>query len=74
MIKKISLRQIFLGYYMYNAVGSEFYISSRGREFDHTFVEIDHELFSVVILLLPPIQEGVLPVMYRKVWLTAYIV
>ena len=43
---------------MYNAVGSESYISSRGPEFDHTFVEIDHELFSVVILLLPPIQEG----------------
>ena len=24
----------------------------------HSFVEIDHEIFSTVILTLPPIQEG----------------
>ena len=28
----------------------------------HTFVEIDHELFSTIILLLPLIQEGLLSV------------
>ena len=28
----------------------------------HTFVEIDHEIFSMVILLLPLIQEGFLSV------------
>ena len=29
---------------------------------DHTFVEIDHEIFSTVILSLPLIQEGQLSV------------
>ena len=32
----------------------------RGRQ--HSFVEIDHEIFSVVILSLPLIQEGQLSV------------
>ena len=32
----------------------------RGRE--HSFVEIDHEIFSTVILSLPLIQEGQLSV------------
>ena len=32
----------------------------RGRQ--HSFVEIDHEIFSKVILSLPLIQEGQLPV------------
>ena len=34
--------------------------SSRGRQ--HSFVEIDHEIFSTVILSLPLIQEGQLSV------------
>ena len=33
---------------------------SRGRQ--HSFVEIDHEIFSMVILSLPLIQEGQLSV------------
>ena len=41
----------------------------------HTFVEIDHEIFSMVILLLPLIQEGLVSVtresMCMKYWLTA---
>ena len=41
----------------------------------HTFVEIDHEIVSMVILLLPLIQEGLLSLtresMCRKYWLTA---
>ena len=41
----------------------------------HTFVLIDHEIFSLVILLLPLIQEGLLLVknqsMCTKYWLTA---
>ena len=32
----------------------------RGRQ--HSFVEIDHEIFSMVILSLPLIQEGLLSV------------
>ena len=32
----------------------------RGRQ--HSFVEIDREIFSIVILFLPLIQEGQLPV------------
>ena len=36
----------------------------RGRQ--HSFVEIDHEIFSTVILLLPLIQEGQLSVFWRK--------
>ena len=40
----------------------------------HTFVEIDHEMISMVILLLPLIQEGLLSVtsesMCTKYWLT----
>ena len=40
----------------------------------HTFVEIDHEIISMVILLLLLIQEGLLSVtsesMCKKYWLT----
>ena len=50
------------------------------HEFDprsglHTFVEIDHEIFSLFILLLPLIQEGLFSVisesMFTEYWLTA---
>ena len=41
----------------------------------HTFVEINHEIISKAILLLPLIPEGLLSVtsesMCRKYWLTA---
>ena len=41
----------------------------------HTFIEIDHEIFSTVFLLLPLIQEGLMSVtnesMCTKYWLTA---
>ena len=41
----------------------------------HTFIEIDHEIISTVILLLPVIQEGLLSVtsesMCTKYWLNA---
>ena len=41
----------------------------------HTFVEIDHEIISMFIYLLPLIQEGLLSVtseiMCTKYWLTA---
>ena len=36
----------------------------RGRQ--HSFVEIDHEIFSVVILSLPLIQEGQLSVSGKR--------
>ena len=43
---------------------------------DHTSVEIDQEIFSTVITLLPLIQEGLVSVtsesMCMKYWLTAY--
>ena len=43
----------------------------------HTFVKIDHEIISTVILLLPLIQEGLLSVtnesMCMKYWLTRLI-
>ena len=32
----------------------------------HSFVEIDHEIFSMVILSVPLIQEGQLSVLWRK--------
>ena len=42
----------------------------------HTFVEIDHEIFSLVILLLPLIKEGLLSVTSDSIcteyWLTAW--
>ena len=42
----------------------------------HTFGEIDHEIFSMVILLLPQIKEELVSVtsesMCRKYWLTTY--
>ena len=44
----------------------------RGRQ--HSFVEIDHEIFSTVILTLPLIQEGQLSVSGEECaqyWLTA---
>ena len=37
---------------------------SQGRQ--HSFVEIDHEIFSTVILSLLLIQEGQLSVLWRK--------
>ena len=41
----------------------------------HTFVEIDHEIFSMVILLLPQIEDGLLSdaneSMWTEYWLTA---
>ena len=45
----------------------------------HTFVEIDNEIFSIIILLFPLIQEGLVSVtkvcaresMCMKYWLTA---
>ena len=41
----------------------------------HTLVEIDHEIISMVILLLPLIQEGLLSAVSEslctKYWLTA---
>ena len=46
-----------LKYGIYNCDYSE---PSRGRQ--HSFVEIDHEIFSAVILSLPLIQEGQLSV------------
>ena len=63
----------------HSAVGNESECRSRGREFDpdkvHTFVEIDHEIISTVILLFPLTQEGLLSVtsesMCTKYWLTA---
>ena len=36
----------------------------RGRQ--HSFVEIDHEIFSMVILSLPLIQEGQLSVSGKR--------
>ena len=41
----------------------------RGRQ--HSFVEIDREIFSTVILPLPLIQEGQLSVSGERMWLTA---
>ena len=40
--------------------GGRRFSPSRGRQ--HSFVEIDHEIFSTVILSLPLIQEGQLSV------------
>ena len=40
--------------------GGRRFIPRRGRQ--HSFVEIDHEIFSMVILSLPLIQEGQLSV------------
>ena len=37
-----------------------------GRGWQHSFVEIDHEIFSTVILCLPLIQEGQLSVSGKR--------
>ena len=47
---------MYLGLYIYNL---------RGRQ--HSFVEIDHEIFSTVILSLPLIQEGQLSVSGERI-------
>ena len=50
------------------SVGCAVRLEARGRGFNprrgrqHSFVEIDHEIFSTVILSLPLIQEGQLSV------------
>ena len=36
------------------------------RDWQHSFVEIDHEIFSTVILSLPLIQEGQLSVSGKR--------
>ena len=63
-----------------SSVGCALDWRSGGREFaaavrPHSFVEIDHEIFSTVILSLPLIQEGKLSVtcerMCTEYWLTA---
>ena len=59
-----------------SVVGNASDCRSRGRERSHTFMEIDHEIISTVILLLRLIQGGLLSVtsesMCTKYWLTAY--
>ena len=49
-----------------STVGSKSDCRSRGCEFYHgpvpSFLELDHEIFSMVILLLPLIQDGLLSV------------
>ena len=48
-------------YATYNILDELLYgTNSRGRQ--HSFVEIDHEIFSTVILSLPLIQEGQLSI------------
>ena len=41
----------------------------------YTLVEIDHEIFSTIILLIPLVQEGLVSVtsesMWKEYWLTA---
>ena len=53
--------------------GGRGFTPRRGRQ--HSFVEIDHEIFSVIILSLPLIQEGQLSDFLAKecaqCWLTA---
>ena len=68
------MRQCGLG----GAVGCESDQRPGGRRFDphqgrqHSFIEIDHEMFSVVILSLLLIQEGQLSVSGKRMcWLIA---
>ena len=52
--------------------GGRGFIPQQGRQ--HSFVEIDHEIFSVVILSLLLIQEGQLSFLAKECaqyWLTA---
>ena len=52
-------------------------IGSSISALSHTFMEMDHEIFSMVILPLPLIQEGLLSVtsesMCTKYWLTTLL-
>ena len=53
-------------------LGGRGFNSRQGQQ--HSFVEIDHEIFSTVILSLPLIQEGQLSVSGERIctyWLTA---
>ena len=52
--------QISLSIYAVWRPGGRGFNPRRGRQ--HSFVEIDHEIFSTVILSLPLIQEGQLSV------------
>ena len=55
----------------HNTIANESHCWSRVQEF-HTFLKIDQEIFSTVILLLPLIQEGLVSVtnksMCTKYW------
>ena len=44
------------------STGDQEVVGSTPRSQQHSFVEIDHEIFSTVILFLPLIQEGQLSV------------
>ena len=47
--------------------GDQEVAGSTRRDRQHSFVEIDHEIFSMVILSLPLIQEGQLSVSGERV-------
>ena len=44
------------------------------RGWQHSFVEIDHEIFSTVILSLPLIQEGQLSVSGKRMYMYTILV
>ena len=62
---KSSLILIFFRLFLFGlggSVGCAFRLETRRSRVQHSFVEIDHEIFSTVILSLPLIQEGQLSV------------
>ena len=50
--------------------GGQGFNPRRGRQ--HSFVEIDHEIFSTIILSLPLIQEGQLSVSGERIIIIIY--
>ena len=73
MDKKIVI--ILLSFFSVTSLSADPVVASSILVWSHTFVEIDHEITSMVILLFPLIQEGLLSVtsesLCTKYWLTA---
>ena len=78
----VQLDKVFSPAYMFSVASpiADPGIVSSTPAWPHTFVEIDHEIFSTVIILLPPIQEELLshcfdaPNLFRKIGIDCLLV
>ena len=74
MLNSIKVKRVTIKVYQHVMSGDQEVVSSTPTGRQYSFMEIDHEIFSMVILSLPLIQEGQLSVLAKdcaQYWLTA---